>query len=1623
MLKKKTVILIAAILITSICFSILFIACEKSSDGETDAPVGDGNVSGYEPVQPTLPPQAKSFYSALKYICDICENSRLSVAASGRVFAAGAYCDLLLNGNYSERVLKAALNLTKTDGEYEAGLYIDGTNIYLRSFDGKLLDLSAINADESLIGIDKLPSAVRSAIENALESAGLSLSFDSVMELLCEMMLTDEIEYSQTDGSERFSINFDTEKMIGNLSAMLELINKDNVAYLREILAQLPCVKGNLRAVIDRGKMTELTVELSDSNAQNPAYGKPVNLQVQISDKDIEVEMPDDLSDAQEFGIGNVNAQLQVNVDADGLDLGAFFDALLAKQFIGNNNLTLKGSYSVAISTTLDISSDSDDNNLLSIQFYSEDGETARIFYMDSMLYVNVGDKIKYAHPLNLPERIARLRKVVKGFLLNLAGNKFPYLENINLSNKKQSDASEFNNIWLRVLIQTFAAAGLGEYIKFNGEYADIILNQTFADKFAEIAGTDRLILPFDSLLRLDLGGIDRALLLKFAGGELTLNLKDLNIGISALTRNSVEEGIGDKSLYAVDVEQAVKDYASKLLEDFSLEAIVDIKTLDTQLNLSDVVNNVLAMTDSRFEIPVNIDLSNYSGRLKIEFLSRFGSSRDGRVMLKVSSVDGSMSVGLYVDGENAYFDLTGIGLSKFAITNFDLSSKIKDIIGMTVATEGSDINGSKSTFFSGEDLRLKNFFDIALSLLLGGRFNDLGLDYSTNTRIDSSGKMICDIDLGIGVIKINLSAGKASDNEDFISLDSGEYCVYDALNSNTLAESMLRSQNLDFTLDFYNNNCDTLRPEKTRLILRRSLATSAGRTELLPNGDEAPYGAVVFALFDGWTGATADAYFWGYIDLDGKVLQISAAERMFKNLTTVLDISLASLSDQLKKVVKFKIDNFDAKAALSRALSAIMGEQDYDGYIPIPDGALPRQMFSDRKINRDIISAADVNLSSTGDVDIRIRFDAAVISKRLNSYLTDLFADLDISRLFGREEGAIVVSIPYDNVNKDVFFDNLYSQAIKPALEHYACDYVGLLNSVNIKDIIREVVSRFLPLSYVEELSAGVSITDGIISGISLTGIGADGRGYYAKLFGKRADSAISWEGQESELYYYPSLGISIQDSFSKRARQISASGKQSYQTIVWAINGNAIADWSELDAYPDGDYEVTGYAFDSALSVRLRIRRTQVAGIKDFSLKAARKLPDYVTVVFADGSEETICGVTIFCQSRVNSTTPNASVVLGGKKYAFNVYFEEERINLQTLTVNAFNYRDVFDSMKEDCVVKALINEKIYRYLPVDFNGALEIFQEMTREQLQKGASYNLDVFVGGDGCGIERQRATLTVEFVPFAIYGIEIYGNPYIETDMWEYAAGRSFPDEVVAVGFDGEREIRYTARADWHTDKLAPDIKGGNYVVSLTLNKGYFNEWYIPSIATRFVSGEIVSPVREELILDGIYFYYGGVDLDRIIPKSFDFYTADGCIIRGVPARLDTGAIDFSNIKGGEYFCNLSVFLSVDGESKTVYSASIKVIVPSVTMTLCIDSVTVDYDEYVRLNGHVFADRMDIMLGDYTTEAKITWFTDDVKFDEDGAYTAYVIIAEGTDYEQICPIAVNIVNSPCGRFAL
>lgn len=1651
MRNKKFYVLTAVILLLVFLFSLTLLACEKKQQPSEDTPSGDGSGTGPDDGtgpgdggdggdEDDKPPvYAYDVKEALSYIAQAAPSEYASVVMTGIVTANGKEYELSLKTNFSEDDLQVAFKLTdKSDGSVEMGIYVINSKLFIQTADGTMLHIAEADIGYVLDIIDKAPDKIKDLLDGVL--ADLNMTTDDVLDLVVSMLMPYMNGYSseKVDGvlNEYFTIDIELTKLMGSIVGILGGLDLDidfDLSVISDVIAVLPKYDGQLKVTVSDGVITDCAIKVIDKDEGNSGNtAAELNATVEFNSTGVDLNLPEGMENYKEFSIGNINADFSLKIDtgSEGLDLGALIDSFLGdKAMFGQGVLVLNAGVDYTLDAKVSLDSNLEgttvDNNLISLSLKAGGKEFAKLNYVDGVFYVSVEDQIKVAVELDLASQINSLVKLVTDAIDNALGTQFRE-DTAGVSIASVSLASSDGDViissdWQTVINKILGIAGFEQFVTVTGDSIGLKVNQAFIDKIISLAGGGSFTLPIeiDALLKLSSEGLDY-FEVSLLDNAMVLRAESFSIGTTDLTKESVLSSIGDKSEYGKDVLGVV----NTLLKDFSAEMSLDLSSIDTNVNITNIINNIMVASDSSLKLPINLDLSNYSGIFKVNFAINQGeTSADNRLRLEVITPDGDMLFSAYVYGGKTYVDLSNLGFMKFALTNADLfefvrsqltSGATSSVVAASSNYEETDVSIPSIKLAGSGEIDLDNTSisaiiknELLLALMRSFMF-DAGVDVNVEASADLSGKLSAVIDAGFACIGLDIASGKESDNPVNIGgLNLAEYNEYNALDAEVLVDSILETLNLNLMIDFYNNSVDTEFNKPTRILLRRSTA-SKGSYEYLANGLNAPYRSLVIILYNDWSNLNDDnAILFGYIDFDNGKVHVKGTKKLF-------NVGLANGT-----AINIPID-IDVKGLLVNALGGLFGESGSvvdGGIIDVPEGALPdkddapaEEEITEGLTVDSILKAINLKLTASMDISVDVDFYGALVSDLLDETIQTVFTDMDLSSVTGKSE---LVTLNYDNDTRSVFFDDLYDNIIYPVLEKEVGSFLATIAGwVNIDDTMQSIVNRFLPLPSFDTMTANVSLTQGKLNELNVIASNTSSHyGFGAYIFNRSADDVIYWSGQESDVYYNKNCGINPSDLFVTQAKKQSSSSSETfYQNVNWSINGVAISDWSVLNTYEDGVYTVVGSVFGATKEVTLTIESLAIEKVEDIVVKAMREVPDYITVVFTDGSKRTLYNQTInytrgaYDSNEAVKAIP-ASVNLGGTQYDFNIWLENETLTAQEIVVTAFDYKDIFAKIEED-YLKVLVNNSFYRYVEADYD--FSQFDSMTKEQLIAGGTYIVPALIG-KGTDIE-QTLNVSVRFMPFEVYGIEINGKNYVDADIYDYLAGKAFPETVTVVGFNGESQVRYQAKATWDLSKVTLDNEGGQYIASLTLNEGAYNEWYIPSVGVNLKESNLAGLVNDTLEIDTMYALYGGVSLDRLIPDKLDFYTASGQIKTDVPVTIDTSSVTV-DIKGGTFECPVTV-----GEGDYLFETTIKVVLKDAMLSLVQNEISFTYEEYLESQGAMFADEIEVKLGGAIVSAKVTWFTDDVVFTTPGKYVAYVIIDAGGTYEQRYAVTVNVLAS-------
>ncbi len=1687
MRNKKLLLLITLTLIAVMACSFLLIACEKEQKpvdpnpgpnpgpGPGQLPPGPGDGEEQE-----LPMQALSVQNAIKYLVEKSSGEYLSAVFAGSFALKGKSYALSVKSNISDDDMTAAMTVVdETTGHCKFAIYILESNLFVQTDDGVIYNIKEIDTNYLIAMINALPGV----IDGLLDGVNLPLPMDMIINMVVNLMLdnpSSPVAYANENGVESFGITFNISKFLGGLAELVEsdlikdllagLIDFDLAGLITSIAEAVPPVALKLDFAVEGGKTSAFDVNLIDKNTESDGYDQPIvgfDTEITFGDQPVDLGIPDTLKDYVIFSLGNINLDLVLDIDTHGepLDVLTLINAFLPddKKFLPGESLwveadaDLKLELNVALDTNYEGSKE--DKNLIHAVLYKGDDEIARVNYYNGGIYISAfGFNYKVELPLAtyINDIVVKVTDAIDGVF----GTQFRPDESMAGTVAKASVTSEGEVILSpslqNLIVKVMGIVGFDKYIHVSGDRISIDINEEFINEILKLAKKDPMSLPIEGALNVQLfkGGLEFLEVALF-NNSIVLRAQNFLIGTTQLTSAAVIESIGKFTDYRTDITDALKLFGWNIMSDISVDMQLEFSSLDTQLNVTALVNRILAGSNQRFDMPIALDLSKYDGVFNLKAASYIDKkTNDGKLNIELLSPDGDLLIGIYGEGSENYIDLSGLGLMKVRLSHLNIYELIEAqlMTAVNAEFENADSGATSALAMASADLELTNDGLVAAiqSQLILNIFKsfmfDPGLDLTVEANLDFGGAFGVTIDAGFMSIGLGLTLGTTNGGDDIVSVPENPetFGEYNASGAEALVSSILAVQNLELALDWYSNNVDTAYNKETRIMIRRSKAQAVGQSEKVSDNLSAPFGSIVVGIMDNWTDDSSKGLVWVALDLNGGVVKI--------DIGNVLSGIIGAIGGNFIPVIDIPADLKSTLVGLLDKLFTGSGSDNGEGednkmpvIIQVPEGALPEHDKVDQGGDAaldvmTLLKGITVKLSPSMDIDIDVAMDGTVLSDMLNELLTGLFSDMDISSLTNNAAHKHV-KVNYNNTDAGVFADSLFNNLLVPIISAQAGSFVGSIAGM-VKGDVQSLVNRFLPIPNFNTLDVSVAITDGNlnrIQAIASNDRNTTGQGFGAYIFNRHAEGVIEWGDQDRQVYYNKNFGGDLSSKFVTQVRQQTrgkyinssnlSAGSESIKSVTWSYGGQNIADWTMFDSMADGEYVVVGTAAGQTISVVVTVEHKEVFAVEDIKIKAMREVPDRVTVIYKDsegnaGEKRVIYGVDIeYTRGAYDSEEDvkeiPATVRLGANTYEFHIILEAERLSHDTVYVNAYNYRQVLDDLVASGELRMTVNNEFYRYLSAepDFS---EIYSKSI-DELKSAQTFSVPVTLGR-GTQFEQQY-TLEVVFRPFEIYGFEIDGEKHVTIDILDYLTGTAFPEELTVIGRtvnkDGEIvEEKVTAKATWTYNPDDIDREGGQIFAGLVLNQGEYNEWNLGSIPVTVEPITLTGLVDEEYVVNTMYYYYGGVAFEDLLPEKLDFNRANGTVKKNVKVDIDFSGIEPS-LDGAVYERDIVVPIIVDGYNRgNLYEGKIKIVLPSVKMDLLDEDkqMTISIDEYRAQGNSLFAEKMDIRLGDEVVEAEVTWFTDDIKFEVPGTYMAYVIIADNTAYRQYCAVTVTIVAS-------
>lgn len=318
-----------------------------------------------------------------------------------------------------------------------------------------------------------------------------------------------------------------------------------------------------------------------------------------------------------------------------------------------------------------------------------------------------------------------------------------------------------------------------------------------------------------------------------------------------------IAQKIGEFEAYQSDLVQAIIDTVGKA----TIRAKIDLQTLNNEMNLTKLINNILASAGRRLELPITLDLDDWNSfvELVVQWDLDLKNSANSTVVLTLS-YEGKQIFGVYIYRNSLMIDLEGLGFFQVEITNSNIITKLFGALdGIVSDIQGLDLNeiindlladsGLPTLPGTGEDgntdveiatdeesaegalddttmdiieyvLRAVGFEDTKITInvtaaLFAEIINtlagmNLGMDISLAADLDLFGGNAFNFDIGVEDISAQVNMQLAIGESPVVNIDYDAIPDWDASNGETFTKALLDNLNIGFTLDIANFTGDT---------------------------------------------------------------------------------------------------------------------------------------------------------------------------------------------------------------------------------------------------------------------------------------------------------------------------------------------------------------------------------------------------------------------------------------------------------------------------------------------------------------------------------------------------------------------------------------------------------------------------------------------------------------------------------------------------------------------------------------------------------------------------------------------------------------------------------------------
>lgn len=176
-----------------------------------------------------------------------------------------------------------------------------------------------------------------------------------------------------------------------------------------------------------------------------------------------------------------------------------------------------------------------------------------------------------------------------------------------------------------------------------------------------------------------ELTGININFTMGFTGNQISLDITEVKAKFGEVPEITIPEELKSDSAYG----SSISDIILNLMSDVDISGKVNINSAKSTLNITSIVNAIMATTGQYFDLPININMDDFSNILyfDVKWHLEKDNPRASRAAISIFSSEGKFAISIYLQNGNLYVDLSGIGLMQFTISNFNFTGFISGML------------------------------------------------------------------------------------------------------------------------------------------------------------------------------------------------------------------------------------------------------------------------------------------------------------------------------------------------------------------------------------------------------------------------------------------------------------------------------------------------------------------------------------------------------------------------------------------------------------------------------------------------------------------------------------------------------------------------------------------------------------------------------------------------------------------------------------------------------------------------------------------------------------------------------------------------------------------------------